>query len=92
MTYRTRARGYIQFQMPGEKPLEFETFTCAHCNAIVRMPHPTPEKKAELAVKDVRKCFGCDSFVCPTCARVPVCKPFERWLEAVERGNRLLTV
>lgn len=83
-----RAKGFIQFIEP-ERTLEFETFTCAHCNKIIRMPHPDASEAAKLQVKDVRRCHACDALTCPDCARKPTCLPFEKKLEAYENRERL---
>jgi uncharacterized protein with PIN domain len=83
-----RARGFIQFIGP-EGTTEFETFTCAHCNRIVRMPHPDSPEEMKLKVRDVRHCHQCDSMTCPECARRATCEPFEKWLDAYERRERL---
>jgi hypothetical protein len=84
-----RARGYLQIIDPAGSS-EFETFTCAHCNSIVRMPHPDSPEEMKLKVKDVRRCHQCDALTCPKCAAIPQCTPFEKKLEAYEARGRLL--
>jgi hypothetical protein len=85
-----RALGHLQFINPDGTQVTFETFTCSHCNSIVRMPHPNASQAEQLRVKDIRRCHQCDALTCPKCAKLARCTPFERQLEAIERGNRLL--
>lgn len=83
-----RARGYLLEVLP-EKTTERETFTCAHCGKIVILPPPDAAQQAKNRVRDVRRCFCCDAFTCPECARVAKCVPFEKRVEAYERRMRL---
>ncbi len=84
-----RALGFQEVIVDGQVQAIHETFTCGHCNGIVRMPKATPLREAQNAIRDVRRCFGCDMLVCPVCARKPVCTPFEKRLEAIERSAKL---
>lgn len=89
-----RAKGYIQFIGP-ESTVEHETFTCGHCNRIVRMEKDVSLQSLDMAIRrgkekrDIRRCGGCDRLVCPKCHKQPTCTPFEKVLEAVERRSRL---
>lgn len=55
---------------------EVDTLTCCHCQRI------TPAGAGGY-------CSLCDDHVCPRCAGRP-CSPFEKRLEQVESGQRLL--
>lgn len=78
-----------------ETKVELETFTCGHCNSIVRMQPQVSLQKLDMAIRqgketrDIRRCGGCDSLICPTCHKKPTCTPFERVLDAMERRARL---
>jgi hypothetical protein len=90
-----RALGYAQYISP-EETIEIETFTCRHCNSIVRMQPDVTLKSLEKAivsgkeVRDIRRCHSCDALICPKCFKEPTCVEFERRLEAYERGERLI--
>lgn len=92
-----RAKGYIQFIEP-EKTVEYETFTCGHCNGIVRMQKDVSLQSLDMAIRrgkekrDIRRCGGCDRLTCPNCQKSPTCTPFERALEAMERSARLRSI
>ncbi|HEY8623654.1 MAG TPA: hypothetical protein VIM74_07285 [Casimicrobiaceae bacterium] len=89
-----RALGYIQHIGP-ESTVQYETFTCGHCNGIVRMQKDVSLQSLDMAIRqgkekrDIRRCHGCDRLTCPSCQKNPTCTPFERVLEAVERRARL---
>lgn len=89
-----RAKGYIQFIGP-ESTVEHETFTCGHCNSIVRMEKEVSLQGLDMAIRqgkekrDIRRCGGCDSLVCPKCHKSPTCSPFMAKVEAMERRSRL---
>jgi hypothetical protein len=77
-----RARGHVAVTGPGGT-VEHETFTCAHCQKIVTVkPRATP---GELG----GRCHNCDAMVCPGCARVGRCTPFEKRIEEYEARMRL---
>jgi hypothetical protein len=90
-----RAKGFIQFIEP-LATVEYETFTCAHCNSIVRMQKDVSLQSLDMAIRqgvekrDIRRCHGCDALVCPACHKTPHCTPFLKKLEAYERRERLI--
>ena len=58
--------------------LERDAFTCFHCNSIEHTPaHPGPN--------DIGFCRHCMRRICTRCSDLP-CMPFEKRLEALERG------
>lgn len=62
---------------------EWDTFTCCHCNTVVRVkPKCDP---ADLG----GQCRLCDKPVCPRCVGKG-CTPFEKRLEIVEARDRAL--
>jgi hypothetical protein len=91
-----RAKGYSQIIVPGEATEEIETFTCAHCNRIVRMQKDVTLQGLAMAIRqgkekrDIRRCHSCDALICPTCIGVPQCQPFEKQLRAYEQRERLI--
>jgi hypothetical protein len=90
-----RALGYSQIITP-DKTVELETFTCRHCNRIVRMQPDVTLKSLEKAIvsgketRDIRRCHTCDALICPVCFKEPTCAEFEKKLDAYERRERLL--
>lgn len=60
---------------------EVDTFTCCHCNSIVKVE---PGARAEDCGGFCRMCMAP---VCPKCADGP-CVPFEKKLEAEEAAYR----
>jgi hypothetical protein len=90
-----RALGYAQYISPLET-IEIETFTCSHCNSIVRMQPQVTLKSLDGALRsgketrDIRRCHGCDALVCPKCHKEPTCTVFEKKLEAYERRESLI--
>ena len=59
-----------------------ETFTCSHCN---RVGEVRGRQSHELLGVSCQACFA---LICPDCARVGLCEPFEKKLEAIERRSR----
>lgn len=59
---------------------EFDTFTCKHCNTVVKVTPAT----------DMCLCKKCMGFVCKGCYSNFVCTPFEKkleeWEDQVRRG------
>ena len=75
------AQGYAIWQGEG-KPIERDTITCCHCNAIEFVdPPPAPMKTGF--------CRMCMDHLCQKCADNGVCTPFERRLEQMESRDRL---
>lgn len=65
------------------KDVECDTFTCRHCNKIVRIkPLCDP---VELG----GRCSGCDGLLCPLCASVSGCTHIERRMEIIERRESI---
>jgi hypothetical protein len=78
-----RARGHVSITGPNGT-VEHETFTCAHCqHVVVVKSRATPDELGG-------RCGHCDAMVCPACARVGRCVPFERRIEQYEQRMRLL--
>jgi hypothetical protein len=72
-----RAGGAFVVSGPG-KTRECDTFTCCHCNRIVRVPVKVrPEDLGGF-------CTMCSKPVCPQCHAKGSCTPFEKWLDKVE--------
>ena len=92
-----RALGYIQFIDP-LSTVQLETFTCAHCNSIVRMQPEVSLQGLDAAIRsgkekrDIRRCAGCDALICPNCYKRPTCTPFEKTLQAWERREHLRSI
>jgi hypothetical protein len=78
-----RARGFSVEDGPDGR-LENETFTCAHCNTVVDIPHRCPPDQLG------GRCFQCDAMICSACVAVGACTPFERKLEQYEARDRFL--
>lgn len=82
-----RPQGYAQLLGPGLSGLsnpglaslnkwgECDTFTCAHCQALVHVP----VGRGPEAVGGY--CRSCDSIICVACADKQVCTPVEAELE-----------
>lgn len=79
----SRARGFLAITDP-YGTVTTETYTCNHCN---RTGEVKDRKQTELLAVTCHSCF---SYVCPNCAGVGKCEPFEKRLEAYERRHRLL--
>ena len=72
--------GYERYESP-DGVREWSTFTCQHCNKVVRVPmHADPAEIGGL-------CKVCMGLVCPRCAGLGRCDPFEAKLERVERNQ-----
>ncbi len=69
--------GYGLIITPGEKDVEFDTFTCAHCCRVVRVA-PGDE------MCGCRKC-GYLKRICDACEKLGTCRPFEKWLDEQEK-------
>lgn len=54
------------------------TFTCAHCNMVVRLPtRADPEKLGGW-------CMVCDKAICPECVKTGKCDPMEEKIKRFE--------
>lgn len=81
--FQGRARGHLSIAGPTDT-VEFETFTCAHCSRIIKIPHrAAPDEVGG-------RCGNCDAMVCPGCVRIGRCTPFEKKLEEYEARQRFL--
>lgn len=61
---------------------EHDTFTCNHCNAIVMVN--AREQAADIG----GYCKKCTSLICGPCVDADRCLPWEKRVEAQERGIR----
>jgi len=76
-----RQRGFAQISGPNGVE-EYETFTCGHCGAIVKVPHrAAPEQLGGI-------CKLCMSMTCAKCVETGKCDPFEKKLERMEDRTR----
>lgn len=77
-----KAQGYAIITDPYASTVEFDTFTCCHCNTVVRVdPAPAPMPGGF--------CRMCMLYVCDTCADKG-CTPFEKKVAAREAKDRSL--
>ena len=77
------AGGWICISDPELGTAEFDTFTCFHCQHIVKVaPKADIESIGSM-------CRGCIRMVCGRCA-AGGCVPFEKKLEAIERRDAAL--
>ena len=78
------------------RPIEQDTFTCAHCNAITftREGLGKPLQVAVIRVdgsvtmKDAGFCRRCYRHICPRCENSFECTPIEKRLEEDEKAWR----
>lgn len=75
----SQARGYAVLSSP-EKTEEWDTITCAHCNANVFLKKEGCDPGGF--------CRHCMKGVCGPCVDQGKCTPFEKKLEAYERKMR----
>ena len=65
--------------LSGEGPdLEFDTFTCKHCNCVTIVKSDT----------NIDFCRLCMAAICSNCAGKP-CTPFEKILERMEAAGQV---
>jgi hypothetical protein len=70
-----RPGGYAHaLDIEGRVVDECDTYTCAHCNSVVRVQPRTL----------IGGCRQCDALVCEPCAQRGSCTPFERRMERAE--------
>lgn len=90
------AGGYSTIMSPGERALEQDTFTCAHCSAI-SFTKPGWDKPLQVAVirndgsvfmKDAGFCRKCYRHICPRCENTFECTPIEKRMEDEEKAWR----
>ena len=79
-----RPGGYaISFDLNGGRH-ECDTFTCFHCNKVVKVqPKCNPDDLGGM-------CRLCMRMICPSCVDVGVCDPIEKKLERMEARDRAL--
>ena len=76
-----RPGGYARIDDPDRALVEFDTFTCAHCNRVTHVKaHARPEDIGGL-------CKQCMGLICPRCVGEP-CAPFLKRLEDMEARER----
>lgn len=56
---------------------EHDTITCNHCNCIVVVTKDKPGGG----------CLKCSGLICDVCVDKNECRPFEQWLEKVEKNQ-----
>lgn len=78
-----RPGGYLICTSP-DGVVEQETFTCAHDQRIVVVPHRADPTEIG------GMCYQCMKLVCPRCVAAAVCSPFEKKLDAIERRHDTL--
>lgn len=65
------------------KDKEADTITCNHCNRVVVVPPPP-------APLNTGFCRMCMDHICGPCADKGSCTPFEKKLEILESGKKLM--
>lgn len=73
---RNHKRSYAIASSP-ESTREWDTLTCCHCQRIIFIE----------VGKDIPGgfCDKCNKNTCEACHQIGTCRPFEKWLEEVER-------
>jgi len=86
-----RPGGYSIITEPGKRPVEHDTFTCAHCPRIsfVKAGNGNPAVVVIRAdgtnyLLEAIRCYKCWDWVCPVCAKSPECTPRMRCIEIEE--------
>ena len=70
-----------QYFGPWGEVVEFEAFTCNHCQHIIGVPKGQLENR--------QRCFACDGLICQTCKRTDKrCFPAEALMELQEKIGR----
>lgn len=88
------ASGYSVINSPGERSLEHDTFSCAHCGKIEftrglwgNFQIAVIKGDGTVEMRDVHKCFRCDEYICPRCVGKD-CEPKFKRIEREEREAR----
>jgi hypothetical protein len=90
-----KAGGYSIITTPGAKPIEHDTFTCAHCGfvtftksgfgcmevAVIQFDHA-------VTMRQVSRCRRCFEYICPKCEGRD-CTPRLASIEAEEKKARV---
>ena len=76
-------QGYVTISDVEGSVLEYDTFTCSHCQKIVEVkPHCDPADAGGL-------CRICDGYVCPICTDKGTCTTWEKKMEVMESREEL---
>jgi hypothetical protein len=88
------APGYSIITSPGERALEHDLYTCAHCNAITftksglgRLQVAIIMRDGTTQMRDAGFCRNCFRHVCPRCDGKE-CVPFEKKIDLEEKAAR----
>jgi hypothetical protein len=81
----SRANGYALWTGGEKKDLEADTFTCPHCNTVVFLHEANRKVDPDDPRLGYGFCLKCMKNICAKCADLGTCRPFERWLEKVEK-------
>ena len=91
-------QGYSVITNPGERAIEHDTFSCAHCGHITftkgtwgNMQVAIIKGDGNVTMRDVHKCFRCDEYICPRCVGQECTPKFKR-IEQEERAARKIAV
>lgn len=91
------AEGYSVVVSPGERPIEHDTATCAHCQGISFTKSPGGKLQVLMfkndgshVLRDIGFCRNCYRYVCPRCEGKE-CVPFEKKLDLEEAAARKFT-
>jgi len=91
-------QGYSVITNPGERAIEHDTFSCAHCGAITftkgawgQLQVAIIKGDGKVEMRDVHKCYSCDNYICPRCVGkdcIPKFKRIEQEEKAARNGFR----
>jgi hypothetical protein len=79
-----RANNYSVIFNPEGPPVEQNSFTCGHCQAV------TFVKPGQRADDTGGLCKVCMNLICPACTDLLECDVFEKKLERAEARDRML--
>ncbi len=87
MLRKQKQGGYMIIRNANDsgKDVEYDTFTCNHCQRIVKI-HPMCDP-VELG----GRCSSCDGLLCQKCASKLNCNHIEKRLEIMERRSALIS-
>lgn len=84
MKGRFRSAGYSHYVDGEGRRHECDTFTCRHCQRMVRVPaFGKPEDVGGL-------CYTCMAPVCPACSDKATCDPFEEKIGRMQASYHAL--
>jgi hypothetical protein len=81
--YAKKAEGIAVTTMPYGEVTECQTFTCGHCQAIVKV-----QPGIGSASDGTGLCKVCMSMVCKRCNAAGKCTPWEEQMEKIEARDR----